>query len=315
MGSTKTERCLFLLAHLHRHGRIATAEAARLLGVTPRAAAEDLRTIRGVVLLHEVGAGRNIAWELDPSQEVKGLTLLDQISLLVGRQVTDFLAGTALHDGLRRAGEERARNLPRRYAAHFDRKIRHLSEPARSYADHGATLDEVLDALLRERTLSFTYDGRSGAETLKDREPLTLVIYRRALYVLATDPEGVRAFAVERIRDARVGEGFPYPDDWRPDEWLGRSFGIAPDGAPRDVVLRFTEHAARFVRARTWHRSQVLVDLPNGGVELRMQTTGLELRRFALEWGDTCEVVSPADLRAQVVAELRSALRQYDDDP
>lgn len=311
--SSSATRSMRLLLHLLDRGSITTSRASRLLGVPARQAREDLKRVAGVVPIVARGAGRDRAWELDPAAAIGRLGVLDRVSLRLGREVASFLAGTALHEGLARAEGEGLAEVPERWSHNLDRKFRHLQEPARSYTAHRDTLDAALDALLRERGLSFGYQRVDRVVEYEDFRVYTLVIYRRAVYLLGRvgDAGADLRLSLDRLRDARVGAPFPYPDAWDPDAELARFFGIVASGEPERVVLRFVPRVARLVRARDWHPSARLSDLPDGRVELVMTTAGAELVRFVLEWGATCEVVEPAWLRDAVVGELREALAAY----
>jgi proteasome accessory factor B len=69
--------------------------------------------------------------------------------------------------------------------------------------------------------------------------------------------------------------------------------------------------AARVV-ATTWHESQEVLELADGGVELRLVIAGpTEIRPWILGWGKECEVVAPASLRESIRSEVQSALAAY----
>jgi predicted DNA-binding transcriptional regulator YafY len=227
--------------------------------------------------------------------------------------VASFLQGTALFDGLARVDNDARGQIPARYANNLDRKFRHHQEPARSYAGRSELLDVLLDALLRERTLDVEYEKADGVRSFRGIRPLTLVVYRRALYLLAMDGESdtVRRMAVDWIRSAALGSAFEYPPGWNPDEELGSAFGFAANGEAEWVVLRFSAKVARYVTVRRWHPTATLSPLPDGRWELRMFTRGQELVRFCLEWGAQVEVMEPAWLRETVVRELENALKRY----
>lgn len=311
--NTAAARCVRLLLHVLQKGRVSTAEATRLLEVSPRLVRDDLQLLSSLAPIVPRGQGRARAWEIDPAAGLGRLGVLDRISLRHGREVASFLEGTALHQGLARA-EGDPSEIPERWSRHLDRKIRHLQEPARAYAAHREALDDIVDALLRERTLDFGYVLPERTHQYTDFRPYTLVVYRRAVYLLGRSGEDgpLLRLALDRVRAPSVGPPFAYPEDWDPDAELGRSFGIVASGAPERVVLRFAPRVARLVYARTWHPTAQLAELPGGGVELTMTTAGAELVRFVLEWGATCEVVEPPWLRTAVLAELRGALARYD---
>ncbi len=285
-----------------------------MLGVPARRAREDLKLVAAVAPVAVTGRGRDRVWIVNPAAGLGRFGVLDRISLRMGREVAAFLDGTSLHDGLARASDQGWDGVPDRFTHNLDRKFRHLQEPARSYTAHRDVLDGVIDALIRERTLAFRYEKADATTThYQGFHPLTLVVYRRAVYVLGTMPgrEGPLRLSVDRMRDVTVGAPAPYPDAWEPDVELGRYFGIVAAGEPSRVVLRFAPRVAHLVRVRAWHPTATLTDLPDGRVELAMRTGGPELVRFALEWGATCEVIEPAWLREAVVAELRGALAAY----
>jgi WYL domain len=47
------------------------------------------------------------------------------------------------------------------------------------------------------------------------------------------------------------------------------------------IVLRFRSDQAPYVRERVWHPSQQILDLPDGGLELKFRAGGIfEIRRW-----------------------------------
>ena len=106
----------------------------------------------------------------------------------------------------------------------------------------------------------------------------------------------------------------PYPRDWDPDAELRGWFGIYAHGPRGHITIDFTPAAAPYVHARIWGDGQHLSPLPDGGVRLAMDSGGLELTRWVLEWGDAARVVSPDWLRQAVCQQLAAALAQYPED-
>jgi proteasome accessory factor B len=287
------------------------------MGVDRRAALRDLKLLAEHVSIRSTGEGRDRRWILDPSRQVRSLGVIDRIALELGRETTRFLAGSGLHDGLDRIAPDRLTAMPLKFRNNLERKIRTQPEPHRQYGTHREVIEEVLDGLLRERLLSLTYRRADSQERQHDAlMPLTLVLYRRGLYIIVRRPADGRTFtlAIERIRDVRIGDPFTYPDDWRPDTVLGERFGLASGGPSSRVVLRFAAQAAILVHARVWHRSQIIRDLDDGRVELEMHTAGRELLRLVLEWGPLCEVIEPEALRAEVAENVRQTAAIYQDD-
>ena len=67
-----------------------------------------------------------------------------------------------------------------------------------------------------------------------------------------------------------------------------------------DVVVRFTEGQAPYIRERIWHPSQDLEELEDGRVVLRLRAGGFyEIKSWALSFGAAAEVREPEELRAK----------------
>ncbi len=307
---TPSQRLVTLLLLFQSQGTLTTAQAARHLDVTRRIALSDLKRLAEVAPIRQVGEGRDSRWIYDPLQADK-LTLMDQVSLRIGRDLTGFLDGTLLAEGLHRVAGKEASGEAERRCRHLPRKFWHKSEPARSYAGQTDIIDDVLDGLVRERSLDIDYGNGKRYEGLL---PLTLVVYRRALYLVVRRGHRDFTLAVDRIQAVTVGEPFDYPQDWEPGAYLQQSFGIYAGGAAEPVVLDFSAEVARYVRGRRWHPTARMEELPDGGVRLSMHTSGQELLRWVAEWREHCVVRSPASLRDALVASLGRSLQRYGED-
>ncbi len=298
---TRDERLARILLHVVRFGSIATATASELNDVDRRIAATDLKHLSRRSILAVAGRGRHRHYVLDPRVSEERLSVQDRISLLVGREVTRFLEGTGL---FREPGET---------SALLRDRVRYLQEPARTYAPSAENVDRCLDALAQTRTLALSYEGRNGIVRWEGVQPLLLVVYRRALYLVGRSGKREYTLAIDRMSEVAVGGGFDWPTDWDPDVWLAGRFGLTSleGDEPDEVVLEFSAEVAHLVRARIWHATQEVETLRDGRARLRMVTHGAELVRFVLEWGRHCRVVAPADLRDKVLLELRGALAAY----
>ena len=139
----------------------------------------------------------------------------------------------------------------------------------------------------------------------------------RSVYLIGYDETvgAMRTYKVERIRSSTLtAERYAIPDDFDPDRWLAHSWGIwsSDTTATATVQLRFDPSVAHRVREAVWHRSQRLVDLPGGGVELTVTVAGIvEIRPWVLSWGDAVEVLAPPELRESVARAARAAAARY----
>ena len=135
------------------------------------------------------------------------------------------------------------------------------------------------------------------------------------LYLIAHDEKrhGPRVFRMERILSVVVLEQrFSAPLGSSLRKMLGHAWGIWTSDHPVAVVLRFTPRVAARVVATTWHESQEVRELADGGVEMRLVIAEpTEIRPWILGWGKECEAVAPASLRGSILAELDEAAALY----
>ena len=65
--------------------------------------------------------------------------------------------------------------------------------------------------------------------------------------------------------------------------------------------IRFDSEAAAAVRRRIWHPTQVIRNLPGGGIELSLRARDeWEIARWVLSWAGRASVIEPVRLRQQV---------------
>jgi proteasome accessory factor B len=184
---------------------------------------------------------------------------------------------------------------------------------------YAAIFNSVARGWAEGRVVEITYDSGSGEARRTRVRPYLLEPFAagRSIYLIGHDEtaDAMRTYKVERIRQATLTlDRYDIPDDFDPDQWLANSWGIwsSDTTPPVEVRLRFDPGVARRVRETVWHRSQVLTELEDGGVELEVRVAGIvEIRPWILSWGDQVEVVAPPDLREAVAAATRGAAERY----
>lgn len=339
-GSSSTARRAHLMWYLTRHGSVSTARASRIVGADKRTVLRDLKALAAShIPIRQEGEDREQHWILPEDWRAAGMEvgLREWLSLLLGREILgSFLHDTSFADSLAHL-EEQVEVLhdssdldsapsppPRRFREdELLRRFHFIHEPARDYSEHRETLEAIVRALLGSYSVSFEYErgsSRAGTalESHRQVEPYTLVVYKRAVYLYAERRGELRPFAVERIRElvGHPDRPFPYPRrcEYDPSRALAGLFGIARNGRPPlPVRLRFLPRVRTYVEARHWYPGQRLEEGPDGALDLLFTATGNELVSLALQFGETCEVLEPAWLRAEVRRELEGALRAYTD--
>ncbi len=178
----------------------------------------------------------------------------------------------------------------------------------------------VAQAWADGRVVEFDYEPGDGEPRHARVRPYFLEpdAAGRSVYLIGFDEtvKAMRTYKVERIRSSTLTpDRYEIPGDFDPDRWLAHSWGIwsSDTTATADVRLRFDAAVAHRVREAIWHRSQKLVELPDGGVELTLTVAGIvEIRPWILSWGDGVEVLEPPELRESVSAAIRRAGARYE---
>ena len=180
----------------------------------------------------------------------------------------------------------------------------------------GLCFAQVAQALVERKQLHFSYRARTtGDDHARKVSPQRLTHYRDNWYLDAWchERKDLRSFAVERVRDARVGTA---PAKEVRDKDLHRHFAAAygifagqPIGTAR---LLFSAHRAQWVAEELWHPGQVGKHLADGRYQLDIPYSDTrELVMDILKNGPDVEVVSPPALREEVRAKLAASLEQY----
>jgi len=185
----------------------------------------------------------------------------------------------------------------------LNRKLHHVQDAPKTYSGHAPVVATVLHALFWCRRVELEYEAERGPSGPKVIEPLTLVVWRSALYLVVRYRGGRKPYplAVDRIRNARVlRETFRYPsrEAYSPERLFEGSFGFFIDeNAPTtDVELVFANERwlKLYLTERRWHPSQRFEDLPGGRLRMTLRVRGLrELWRWVHSFGDDVEVVRP----------------------
>lgn len=182
-------------------------------------------------------------------------------------------------------------------------------------------LDQVVfrtisSALLSRKRLKFEYRARTtNAQTTRDVSPQRLAHYRDNWYLDAWDhsKEALRSFALDRMRNPHAVEHEALECSISDlDSHLASSYGIF-SGAPKaTAVIRFSEHAARWVADEHWHSQQEGHWMSDGRYELKVPySNSKELLMDVLKYGPDAEVVAPISLREEMRILLQLAIGSY----
>jgi len=255
------------------------------------------------------------------TQEVGGFPTLqitegELFALVVAEKALQQYRGTSFEKPLVSAFTKMAASLPDTVSVNLADWGQTIS--FRTSAEPVLNL-EIFDALARAATrraqLELTYRKPGRKET----EPRIVDPYQLAningewfLFAYCHLRKDLRTFVPARILDARpTGGSFERPRQFSLDKRLRDSFGVITGKEDHRVVIRFDEFAADYIREKRWHPSQELIELKNGGVEMRLRLSSLvEIRRWVLSWGGLAMALQPRELRDSVRDAARRILEQ-----
>jgi proteasome accessory factor B len=121
----------------------------------------------------------------------------------------------------------------------------------------------------------------------------------------------IRTFVPARIQAVKpTGRTFARPQKFSLEKRLRDSFGVQSGQGSYEVVLHFNELVADYIREKKWHPSQVLRELQDGALELRMKLSSLaEVERWVLGWAGNARVIQPPELAQSVANAARKILQ------
>ncbi len=165
--------------------------------------------------------------------------------------------------------------------------------------------DQLAKATARRQQIEIAYRKPGRRETEQRLvDPYHLANINGEWYLFAFDHlrKDIRTFAPARILSVtQTGKTFERLQPFSLEKRLRDSFGVHSGEGQYDVVIRFNERVADYVREKKWHDSQKLTELDGGGVELKLRLSGLaEVQRWVLSWGGDATVLQPKELRDSV---------------
>ena len=311
-----------LIQHLAKsRAGIGLDELARELDCVKRTVYRDLDALMyaGFPVKSEKRDGRAIYSFLDSYRlgDVP-FTPDELLALAFSEDLLRVLEGTVFHDSIASAlAKIRAGLGPEltNYLSRMTDTFRVIPGPHKRYAQFADTIRMLNDAVLSQQTIAMKYrTGRSGAESERGLDPYRVWYRSGGLYVIGHDHQSgeVRTFAIDRIVEIEATDkSFEVAPSFDFDTFVSSAFGVISE-TPVAVRIRFDSDWKNHVMEHTWHPSQKIAELPDGGLELTMEVGGTtEVRNWVMSFGAGAEVIAPSELRADVITELERVTARY----
>jgi predicted DNA-binding transcriptional regulator YafY len=320
--STEEDRIKSKAARLQRIERrlynapqgLRVAELATACGVARRTIYRDLEA------LHEMGVP---VWEANGCFGIDRAAYLSTIRLNLNEAIAIFFAARLLahhsdehNPHIVAALDKLAASLPDHTIAGH---IAAMSEQVRARPlrnSYIAALETITRAWADRRVVRMRYRTPNGELTERDVAPYVVEVVRNApgAYLIGFDHlrDAIRTFKIERIEQAELlADTYTIPAGFEPYSVLARAWGVMDD-ADVPIHLHFNATAAPRVRETLWHQTQRLSERSDGSCDLYLTVGGIrEIMPWILSWGADVEVLTPADLRAEIAAHGRRMAERY----
>ncbi len=307
-----------MVMHLQGRRVVRAEELSNRFEISLRTVYRDVAALveAGVPIVGEAGVGYNLVrgYNLPPIM----LSADEAAALVVGAQMVREFGDASMVEPMTSAIDKLRAVLPRDRQEHVDRLARQTvisGRPSRVSTDPAAQpcLMAVQRAVAQRRVLRLLYRGRGASdETLRDVEPLGVVFYGGAWYLVAWCRlrKDIRHFRVDRIQRLEpLGETFPMRSDFSLKAHLEEE--TRREGTEPARIWLANEAIAR-ARAES-HATLIEERRRDGGVEFALFTYSLQwLARWLLSFGNEAEALDPPQLREMVGAHAEAILRRYD---
>ncbi len=319
-GRGLLRRALWALTRLRAGKPLKASILARHFEVSTRTAYRDLDFLRDEWRVPlEFDQGRSTFYLAEPTAFVTPLTLSrgEVLALFFAERVLRQYRGTPFEADLESALRKMQELMPEEVSVSPETLDGALSlDLGPVHAPDAHVFAEVLSTLRLHRTAIVSYRSLNSGRTTERRiRPYHVFNHRGDWYVAAWDArrDAVRDFALHRIRRITLTtEPYVIPKTFSPRRYLADAFAIEKGARPVQVAVRFAPRQARWIRERKWHTTARVEGLLDGGCVLRLRVTGLgEVRRWVMQFGAEAEVLAPASLRREVMADLARALDAY----
>ncbi len=303
---------------------VSVPDLAQRFKVTTRTVWRDLAALQEVGFpLVDEKRDRTTVWRLlaMPLKALNdaGLSVTEACSLYLSRALLVSFTGTPFEPGLAAIITKIEKSLSPRVRT-FLKKLPDVvqvkSAPRKNVTSpkHDEFVARLIEAASDTRVTRLLYFSvHSNREKDYELHPYNIAYAEGGLYLTAYVPEyrQVRVFALERVRKVTLLEQTFTPVKDLTTEAFGHSLGVNR-GKPERIQIQFAPRVASYVRERTWHASQSLEALPDGGVELTLKVCrDWALRTWILGWGAHARVLAPSALAEEILGQLNEARDGY----
>jgi len=178
-------------------------------------------------------------------------------------------------------------------------------------------LPTVVDAMRKNQRLQFSYKSykRVNPQSGIVLEPYFVKIFKQLWYVIGFNVKDnmIKTYSLDRMSKVKILDHyFSMPEGFSPDEFFANCYGIiTSNGEPKRISLKVEPTQAKYFRALPLHPSQQEEIHDSYSIFNYKMYNTYDLRERLLSHGSSVEVLSPPELKAQIIDEMKKSLANY----
>ena len=261
----------------------------------------------------------------DPDFTLRDLNLNDDelATLLVGKQIAHRI-GKPFED----AYQTLLRKVRKETTSETQAKLKSLEEgkyfladivPVEDFEKIERQYHAIEEAMNRKEKIEIVYKAMRNKDRKESKryiDPYGLIFHEGMWYVIGFChlKREIRTFALDCIRDFKItNKPYTIPADFNMTDYFKPGWHMIRYGEPVEVVLKFAENYARWIRRRKWHPTQVIEEQKDGSILFKVTVEGTrELKWWIYHLIPHCKILSPPELREEVIGEMKAMLRKYE---
>ncbi|MEJ7592588.1 MAG: WYL domain-containing protein [Planctomycetaceae bacterium] len=260
-------------------------------------------------------------WRVEGFEDNFGFTITDLLSIYMGRQFLEPLAGTPFWDGQQKVFSK-IRGALGPSAINYLKKLTaslHATTVGTSdYTKRSELIDRLMVAVEDHLVSLIVYQSDRSTEPVEQEVyPQGFVFHRGSLYLIAWSSRRgeIRTYKMDRIEDVHSTKlPAAVPEEFDLAEWLEHSFGVFRSGSTelQTIRIHFARDVVRYVKESRWHGSQKLTTQPDGSLiaEFSLPDTQ-EIKRWIMSFGPSAKVLGPEALVEEIANDLQRMLWTY----
>lgn len=175
-------------------------------------------------------------------------------------------------------------------------------------------LQTLILAMKTNRRVGIVYQRFGSESSERTVSPYALKLFHRRWYLLAYTGRHIATFSLDRMLSVELSdETFEMPANFSPQQYFSNYYGVTTDNTPlAHVVIRASGWAPDYIRTLPLHHSQREITHTDDYTDFALDICPTEdFIGDLISYGESLEVLKPADLRLKICKILNESLNRY----